>query len=245
MSGDRLRPWSVAATLAGAVAVLLAVQSGYAALLVVVAVLTLAVVVGWPAVGGSRTPMASSVVLALAGAGVLAATVRDDLRWLPAAVALGIVASFFHQLLRPPPREGLVLTLVAAFGGLVLLASGALLLASGHDSGARPVVVVAMIAAAAGVVGDLLVPVRVIRLFLGFVVLLVGMAAAGLAASRSDQLTVLAALGIGAAAATVSWSFRRVLALQPALLGVLGQVAVGAASVLLTGAVVRLFTLLA
>lgn len=189
--------------------------------------------------------MASSVVLALAGAGVLAATVRDDLRWLPAAVALGIVASFFHQLLRPPPREGLVLTLVAAFGGLVLLASGALLLASGHDSGARPVVVVAMIAAAAGVVGDLLVPVRVIRLFLGFVVLLVGMAAAGLAASRSDQLTVLAALGIGAAAATVSWSFRRVLALQPALLGVLGQVAVGAASVLLTGAVVRLFTLLA
>lgn len=244
VSGDRLRPWSVAATLVAAVAVVVAAQSGYAALLGVVAVLALAVVAGWPAVGGSRTPAASSAVLALAAAGMLAATVRQDVRWLPAAVALGIVASFFHQLLRPPPRDGLVLTLVAAFGGLVLLASGSLLVASGHDAGSRPVLVVAMVAAGVGVVGDLLVPVRAVRPFLGFVVLLLGMAGAALAASWSDQLTVLGALGIGAASATLSWSFRRVLALQPALLGTVGQLAVGCGSVLLVGSVVRLFALL-
>jgi hypothetical protein len=245
VSGDRLRPWSVAATAVGAVAVVVATQWGYAALLVVAALLALAVVTGWPGIAGSRTPVASSVVLALAGAAVLATTVRADVRWLPAAVALGILASFFHQLLRPPPREGLVLTLIAAFGGIALFASGALLVASGHDKVARPVIVVAMLAVALGVVGDLLVPVRVLRPFLGFVVLLLGMAAGAIGASWTDELAIWGALGIGAACATVSWSFRRILALQPALLGPAGQLAGGAASILLVGAVVRLFALLA
>lgn len=244
VSGDRLRPWSVVASVVSAVAVIVAVPWGYAALLGVVAALALVVAAGWPLLGGSRTPVASAVVLGLAGAGMLAATVRDDIWWLPAAVAFGIVASFFHQLLRPPPREGLVLTLVAAFAGLAVLASGALLATTGHAAGSRPVIVVAMVAAAVGVVGDLLVPVRAVRPFVGFVVLVLGAGAAWLAASWSDQLTTLGALGTGAAAATVSWSLRRILALQPAALGVLGQVTLGVASVLLTGAVVRVFAIL-
>ncbi|WP_347350767.1 hypothetical protein [Intrasporangium sp.] len=244
VSGDRVRPWSVVVTVLGAVAVLVASPSGYAAVLGVVAALTLVVVLGWPAVGASRSPLASSVVLAIAGVAMLAATVRDDLRWLPAAVALGMVAAFFHQLLRPPPREGLVLSLLAALGGLVLLACGALLVVSTHEPGSRPVIVVAMLAVAVGVAGDLLAPVRVLRPFLGFVVLLAGMGVAALTVSWSDQLTTLGALGIGAAAATISWSLRRVLALQPALLGGLGQAAVGCGSVLFAGALVRLFTIL-
>ncbi len=244
VSGDRVRPWSVAATIVGAVAAIVGTQWGYAALLGVVSALALAFVIGWPAVGGSRTPAATSVVLALAAAAVLAATVRDELTWLPATIALGIVAAFFHQLLRPPPREGLVLSLVAAFGGLVLLACGALLAVTGHDADARPVVVVAMLAVAASVVGDLLAPVRRLRPFLGFVVLLVGMGAAWLAGSWTESLTTWGAVGTGAAAATVSWSLRRVMALQPAMLGMRGQVAVGCGSVLAAGAVVRLFAIL-
>ncbi|MDN5795889.1 MAG: hypothetical protein L0H79_09090 [Intrasporangium sp.] len=244
VSGDRVRPWSVAATVVGAVAVIVASQWGYAAVLGVVAALALAVVLGWPAVGGTRTALATSVVLGIAAAAMLGATVRDDLRWLPAAVALGMVAAFFHQLLRPPPRAGLVLSLLAAVGGLVLLASGALLAVSAHDAGSGPVIVLAMLAAAVSVVGDLLAPVRVLRLFLGFIVLLAGMGVAALAASWTDELTTMGALGIGAATATVSWSLRRVLALQPAILGAPGQVAVGAGSVLLVGALVRLFAVL-
>lgn len=244
VSGERLRPWSVVASVVAAVAVIVAVPWGYAALLGVVGALALVVVAGWPLLGGSRTPVASGVVLGLAGAGMLAATVRADITWLPAAAAFGIVASFFHQLLRPPPREGLVLTLVAAFSGLVVLGSGALLAATGHEADSRPVVLVAMVAAAVGVVGDLLVSVRVVRPFLGLVVLVFGAGAAWLAASWSDQLTTLGALGAGAAVATVSWSLRRVLALQPAALGVLGQVTLGVGSILLAGAVVRIFAIL-
>ena len=43
---------------------------------------------------------------------------------------------------------------------------------------------------------------------------------------------------------TVSWSFRRVLALQPAMLTVRGQVGAGVGSVLVVGAVVHLFSVL-
>lgn len=244
VSGDRVRPWSVASTVVAAGALILAAQFGYAALLGTVAVLAVAVVAGWPLLGGSHTALASSVVLALAGVLILAATVTDDGRWVVAAVAFGVVASFFHQLLRPPPRDGLVASLAAAFGALVVLASGALLVLAGHDAAVTPVLVIGLLACAVGVIGDLLVPVPKVGPFLGFVVLLVGMGAAALAASWSDTATTFGAVGIGAAVATVSWSVRRVFALEPALLAARGQLALGAGSVLATGALLRLFTIL-
>jgi hypothetical protein len=244
MSADRIRPWSVAGTVVGAGALVIAAQFGYAALLGTVGALAIAVVAGWPLLGGSHTPAESSVVLALAGVAILAATVTTHGRGVAAAVALGVIASFFHQLLRPPPRDGLVVSLVAAFGALMLLASGALLVLSGHDATATPVLVVGLIVCAVGVVGDLLAPVPRIGPFLGFVVLLVGMGAAALAGSWSDTVTTWGAVGIGAAVATVSWSVRRVFALEPALLGIRGQLALGAGSVLATGALLRLFTIL-
>jgi hypothetical protein len=43
---------------------------------------------------------------------------------------------------------------------------------------------------------------------------------------------------------TVSWSFRRVLALQPAMLTLRGQIGAGAGSVLAVGAVVHVFSVL-
>jgi hypothetical protein len=244
ISGDRVRPWSVVGTVVAAGALVLAAQFGYGALLGTVGVLAVAVVAGWPLLGGSHTPTASSVVLSFAGVLILAATATDDGRWVVAAVAFGVIASFFHQLLRPPPRDGLVASLVAAFGVLVVLASGALLVLAGHDTSVVPVLVIGLLASAVGVMGDLLVPVPRIGPFLGFVVLLVGMGAAALAASWSDTVTTVGAVGIGAAVATVSWSLRRVLALEPALLAVRGQLALGAGSVLATGAVLRLFTIL-
>jgi hypothetical protein len=244
VSGDRIRPWSVIGTVVAAGGLLLAAQFGYAALLGTLGALALVVVAGWPLLAGSHTPAASSVVLGLAGVAILAATVTTDGRWIVAAVAFGAIASFFHQLLRPPPRDGLVVSLVAAFGALVLLASGALLVLGGHDAALTPVLVIGLLACAVGVVGDLLVPVRRIGPFLGFVVLLAGTGAAVLAGSRSDSVSTWDAVGIGAAVATVSWSLRRVFALEPALAGVRSQLALGAGSVLAVGAVVRLFTIL-
>ena len=79
---------------------------------------------------------------------------------------------------------------------------------------------------------------------LGFVALAAAVLAAVVAASRFAEVGTLEALGIGAAVGTVSWSFRRVLALQPAVLTVRGQVSAGVGSVLVVGAVVHLFSVL-
>lgn len=244
VSADRIRPWSVVGTVVAAGALIVATQFGYAALLGTVGALALVVVAGWPLLGRSQTPTASSVVLSVAGVAILAATGTTDGRWVAAAVALGVIATFFHQLLRPPPRDGLVVSLGAAFGALVLLASGALLVLGGHDATATPVLRMGLLVCAVGVIGDLLAPVPRIGPFLGFVVLLVGMGTAALAGSWSDTVSVWGAIGIGAAVATVSWSLRRVFALEPALLGLRGQLALGVGSVLATGALLRLFTIL-
>lgn len=101
-----------------------------------------------------------------------------------------------------------------------------------------------MAAVGAAVVTDLLVGVRGATPFLGFVALAAAVLAAVVGASLRGEVGTLEALGIGAAVGTVSWSFRRVLALQPAMLSVRGQIGAGAGSVLVVGAVVHLFSVL-
>ncbi|MCU1535681.1 MAG: hypothetical protein JWP82_32, partial [Humibacillus sp.] len=121
----RVVRWAgVASTVVAAVAVLVAAASGYAALLAVTLVLALAVAWGWPPLAESHTPDATSVVLAVSALAIVLSAAQDDLRWIAAAAALGLVLSFVSQLLRPPPRAGLVLTLLACVGGLVVISSG-------------------------------------------------------------------------------------------------------------------------
>ena len=57
-----------------------------------------------------------------------------------------------------------------------------------------------------------------------------------------DEIGGWAAVGVAAGAGSLSWSWRRVLALQPAMLGVRGQVAAGVGSVLMAGVLVHIFT---
>jgi len=240
---DRIRWASVAATLVAAVALLVAQGTGYAATLGVTLALALAVAWGWPLLTGSWTPTATTVVLAAASVAIVLSALRQDLLWVPAAVAFGILLAFSGQLVRRTGREGLVLTLLSSFGGLVVVASGTTAVVAANSDRGQAVAVVAMAAVGAAVVTDLLVGVRGTTPFLGFVALAAAVLAAVLA-SRGSEVGTLEALGIGAAVGTVSWSFRRVLALQPAMLTVRGQVGAGAGSVLAVGAVVHLFSVL-
>jgi hypothetical protein len=106
------------------------------------------------------------------------------------------------------------------------------------------VAVVAMAAVAASVVADLLAGSRVVSPLLGLVALVVSSVVAMLVGVWFDELSTLAALGIGAAAGTVSWSLRRVFTLSPAMVTVRGQVGAGVGSVLAIGAIVNLFAAL-
>ena len=240
---DRIRWVSVVATLVAAVALLVAQGTGYAETLGVTLALALAVAWGWPLLTGSWTPTATTVVLAVASVAIVLSALRQDLLWVPAAVAFGILLAFSGQLVRRTGREGLVLTLLSSFGGLVVVTSGTTAVVAANSDRGQAVAVVAMAAVGAAVVTDLLVGVRGATPFLGFVALAAAVLAA-VVASRGSEVGTLEALGIGAAVGTVSWSFRRVLALQPAMLTVRGQVGAGAGSVLAVGAVVHLFSVL-
>ena len=154
---DRIRWVSVVATLVAAVALLVAQGTGYAATLGVTLVLALAVAWGWPLLTGSWTPTATTVVLAVASVAIVLSALREDLLWVPAAVAFGIVLAFSGQLVRRTGREGLVLTLLSSFGGLVVIASGTSAVVAANSDRGRAVAVVAMAAVAAAVVTDLLV----------------------------------------------------------------------------------------
>lgn len=241
---DRIRWGSIAATLVAAVVLLVAQDSGYAATLAVTLVLAFALVWGWPRLTGSWTPAATTVVLGVASVAIVLSALREDLLWVPAAVAFGIVLSFVGQLVRRTGREGLVLTLLSSFGGLVVIASGTTAVVAADTPRGQAVAVVAMAAVAAAVVADLLSGLRVAAPLLAFVALAAAVLAAVVVASRFAEVGTLEALGIGAAVGTVSWSFRRVLALQPAALTVRGQVSAGVGSVLVVGAVVHLFSVL-
>jgi hypothetical protein len=244
VGADRVRWVSIASTLVAAIALLVAQGTGYAATLAVTLVLALAVAWGWPVLTGSFTPVATTVVLAVASVAIVLSALREDLLWVPAAVAFGIVLAFFGQILRGTGREGLVLTLLSSFGGLVVIASGTTAVVAANSDRGQAVAVVAMAAVGAAVVTDLLAGVRAAAPLLGIVALVAAVLAALIAASRVAEVGSLEAVGIGAAVGTVSWSFRRVLALQPAMLTLRGQVGAAAGSVLAVGAVIHLFAVL-
>ena len=242
-----VRGVGVGATLVAAVALLLAATWGYAALLAVTLVLALVVAWGWPPVAESRTPDVTSVVLALSAVAIVLSAVRDDLQWLPAAVAFGIVLSFCSQLIRPPHREGLVSTLLASFGGLVVIASGTSAVVAANSTTGAAVAAVGGAAVAAALVADVLAGVvasavhddRVAGAALAAIALLAAVGGALLVGARFDEVGAGAAALVGAVVGLVSWALRRVLVLQPAMATVRGQVGASVASVLVVGAVLH------
>ena len=239
---DHVRPVTIGAVVVAAGALAVATAGGFWAVLVTSLVLSLVLAWSWPVVGGSHTPQMTTVVLLVAAPAIIFTSLSDDLRWTAAAVALGIVLSFMGQLIRKTGREGLVLTLLASFGGLVPMASATLAVASSDVPRGRAYLVVTMSAAAAAVVADLLVRRRGLAPFLGLVALVAGIAGAAIAGVFFDEIGGWAAVGVAAGAGSLSWSWRRVLALQPAMLGVRGQLAAGVGSVLMVGVVVHIFT---
>lgn len=241
---NRVRIGTLATVVASAVALAVASTGGFALTLAVALVLALVLAWSWPVLGGSWAPELTAGVLAISAVAIVFTALRDDLRWTAAAVALGVVLSFLAPLVRRTGREGLVLTLLAAFGGLVPMASITTALGAADDPRGRAFFIVAMVSTAAAVLADLLVPRRGLAPYLGLVALLAAVAGAVVASLVLDEFSAWAALGVGAAAGSLSFSFRRVLALQAAMLSVRGQLAAGVGSVLMTGIIVRLFTLI-
>lgn len=261
-------PLGAALTAFGAaLLVLAAALLGYAAVLGAVALLALGLAGTWPVLARSRTPAATAAVLAVSAVAVVAASRSARLHWVAGAVALGIVLSFVHQIGRRTGREGLVLSLLATFGALALIASGALLAGLAHGPGGRDVVALTMASVVGAVIYDL------VGILVGVLVageqsrgtstpgtlaadrpaqralLAAGAAALALAVAAllrphlGDSLPLWQAVSLPVLAGLTSWAFRRVTSVPAALCGARGQAAAGIGSVLIVGALPRLFGL--
>ena len=248
-----VRYLTLATTLVGALVLLAADAAGQGALLAVTLALSLVLAWAWPAISGTATPRDTTVVLALSAVAIVLSALRDDLQWVAAAAAAGILLSFLAQLRRTTGREGLVVSLFSAFGGLVLIASGATAVVAGGSDRGRHIVAVAMAAVVTALVADLLGRAARRPSLFGPVAVLLGVcAAAGVTfawpatgaapavVGVSVGVSIVVPVVVGATVGAISWAFRRVLMLQPGIGTRRGQIGAGVGSLLAVGAVVHL-----
>lgn len=201
---------------------------------------------GWPVLLGAPSPSLTALVIgigAVAIAGTAALTRTEPfLRWVPVAVAVSVIAGFFHQLLRRDGRPRLTHGAATTISGLALAAAGApLAVLPAYRLGSHYVL-------AAGAALGLAALVEVTGRRPGWhrwmlvVVVVAGVAGAVGVSAAVDGIPVLAAVILGALVAAVSHALRRVLASLPGADALQARMATGSASVLVVGVVVYLLT---
>ena len=236
------RPLAVGSTIALSALVAL---TGYAHPLLVALAIVLAGLVlawGWPVLLGLPSRFGTTVVLVIGTVACTAAsafaTDEPFLRWVPAALAVSLIAAFLHQLLRRDGRPRLTESVAASGAGLAVIASGVAYIPLPHTRGGSQTLAVAMAALAFAALADLAVPTARLRAWaLPLAMVAGGVAglAVGLQAGRPSPAT--GAL-IGVLVAGTSHAVRRILAVLPSMVSSRSQLVSGATSVLLCGVVV-------
>lgn len=240
----RARPVVVAATVVVALLLAAAAGSGERVLEIVAVVVTgLVVAAGWPRLVGSRSQVGMGLVLVVTALALGAALLLQDeepyLEHVPAALALGVIAMCLHPLVRASARVHLAQDLAVTSLGLLLICGGGLFVSTDFVGGGGPVVVVGVALAVAALVDLVLERPRAVRWLVPAAMLVGGVAAVLANAVIGGGLAAWPAL-LGVVGAGAAVSLRRAMAQQPAVDGVLGAVAAGAASVLVVAPLVHL-----
>ncbi len=236
------RPLAVLATVAASLVIALTGFAHPYLALVSYVFVGLVMAWGWAQLVSMPSPRGSTAVLAVTVLACGPAAVLDNdlpfLGWLPAGVAIGILAMLVHQLLRFDGRPRLTDTLAGAALGIAVLASGSMYAALPLAEGGEGPLAVALVAIAASSLLDLLAPRVALRAWLLPLAMVVGAGAAfGLSTlDRSPAATQAVLLGL--LAAGVSHALRRMLTVLPTMAGSRAQLSAGAASVLVCGVVV-------
>ncbi len=208
------------------------------ALLVTVVVMA----TGWPTLLGLPTQRGSTTVLALCGTAAvlvvaLAGGERHRLALLAPVLALSVVATFAHQLLRRDMRPRLVESVAGVVSGVVVIELVAGWLAAAAVSTDLVLAGVAGLVPAALVLA-LPLPLRVT----GALAVLTAVLAAGLASVLLDEVATLPAVVTGALVAVVLAGFDRLFAPVPSVTSRQAGLALGAAAVCCAGAIVYLLS---
>lgn len=230
---------SLIATVAGVIFVAVSAAAGPIILLLALLLGSLIIAWGWPRAAGLPSPKGSSAVLAIASLllmGLVAAAETDPrLRWASAALALGLVAMFIHQLTRRDGRPRLTESVMGTSLGLVIIASGAAYLPLVHLTIGPQLIACAMAAIAAGCAADLLVGMPAVRPWLLPMSMVLGGIASVLASLVVSAPALPPAALIGVSAAALSHVTRRLLAPEAGSYSSQGQIATGIASIAMVG----------
>ncbi len=205
------------------------------------AVLALIVALGWPLLTGAAGLVQVQTGIAVGGllvAGTVGLTTGPHrLIWLPVAVAIGMIVTYFLQLLRSDDRHGLTEAMAVAMSGLACVASGASIVPLTLSEPGVNFLLVGLAGLGAGVVAEMSGRVRRIGAKAVFLVMLAG-ALAGWAAAGWLGLSGSAGVGLGMLLASFSYSARRIFGAVPGAREAAGQVALGVGTVLLPGVLV-------
>ncbi|QTE29218.1 hypothetical protein [Pengzhenrongella sicca] len=147
---------STRAVATATVAALVAVGAYFGEVPLIAGALALALVfaVGWPALLDLPSRFGATAVIALGGAGAVAAVALTPgepfLRRLPLVIALAILLTFGTELVRRDGRKRLVESVSGIVSGVLVAASAAGWVAAGRTPGGVPLVVTGAVALAVG-----------------------------------------------------------------------------------------------
>lgn len=237
------RPWRplVTVTTFGVSALLAGgALAGVVPFAIVVMAASVLLVNGWVVLLNLPTPRGTASVLAASAVvmvGVVLVAGRDGMTWLPAAMALSLIAEFGHQLGRRDGRPRLVESVSATVAGIAVLASGVCMLPLLRDPGGAQTVAIVMGAGAVAALADVAVRWEAPPLVGALVAAGLGAAAAwaGAALLPASGVPVGSAAAVGALAGSAGHLVRRVQSVLPYLYGRRAQFASGAGSVLMLG----------
>lgn len=207
-----------------------------ALLLVVVAVAS-----GWPTLLSLPTQRGSTTIIALCGAvAVTAVAFTEDeplLRWLPGVLALGVIAAFWHQLLRRDMRPRLVESVTGVVSGVVAVELASGWLGALHAPGGAPLVLMGAVAvAAASAATGLPWPQKLT----GPIAIVAGGAFAALAGRLLPTLHAVPSAAVGLVVALLVVGLDRLLGQLPTATSRQTGITMGATQVATTGVVVYL-----
>lgn len=235
------RPLAVGSTMALSALIAL---TGYAHPVLVALAVGLAGLVlawGWPVLLGLPSRFGTTVVLVIGTAACTAASAlsQDEpfLRWVPAALAVSLIAAFLHQLLRRDGRPRLTESVAASGAGLAVIASGVSYIPLPQTLGGSQTLAIAMAGLALASLADLAVPTPRLRAWALPLAMLAGGLAGMLVSLQAGRPSPATGALIGVLIAGTSHAVRRILAVMPSMVSSRSQLVSGATSVLLCGVV--------
>ena len=207
-----------------------------AALLVTVIVMA----TGWPTLLGLPTQRGSTTVLALGGTAAvlvvtLAGTDDEPLRWLTPLLALSVVATFAHQLLRRDMRPRLVESVAGVVSGVVVVE-----LVAGWIAAAGTSTDLVLAGVAALVPASLALAIPLPQRVTGTLCVVAALVGAVVASVLLDDLATVPGAVTGLLVAVLLVSLDRLFATLPSATSRQAGLALGAAGVCCSGAIVYL-----